>query len=155
MFNNTNDCPIYVPENCLDAYKAADYWKDYSDRFREIGVDHALEILQREVEEMAMLLDSLQQVLMGNVPEEEAVEFYYRLNEVTEWYMAIRQRMSFTITTVEEVRELESNIQAVRYALDMLADDVIRYIEEHPKDSAMPVGPKVSGGGGRPALPGD
>ena len=32
MFNITNDCPIYVPAESVAAYKAAQYWSDYSDR---------------------------------------------------------------------------------------------------------------------------
>lgn len=32
MFQNTNDCPIYVPAGSVDAYKSAPYWSDYVDR---------------------------------------------------------------------------------------------------------------------------
>ena len=35
-FNNTNDCPIYVPSESVDAYKAADGWKDYASRIKAI-----------------------------------------------------------------------------------------------------------------------
>ena len=34
--NNTNSCPIYVPAGSVDAYKAADGWKDYADRIQAI-----------------------------------------------------------------------------------------------------------------------
>ena len=37
LFQNTNDCPIYVPAESLDAYKAADGWKDYADRIYPIS----------------------------------------------------------------------------------------------------------------------
>ena len=36
MFNDT-DCPIYVPEQSVDAYKAAEYWSTYADRIYPIG----------------------------------------------------------------------------------------------------------------------
>ena len=32
MFDYTNDCPIYVPAQSVDAYKAAEYWSTYADR---------------------------------------------------------------------------------------------------------------------------
>ena len=34
MFNNTNDCPIYVPAGSVEAYKVAQYWSDYADRIQ-------------------------------------------------------------------------------------------------------------------------
>lgn len=36
MFNETNNCPIYVPAESLEDYKAARYWKDYADRIKAI-----------------------------------------------------------------------------------------------------------------------
>lgn len=36
-FANTNDCPIYVPDASVDAYKAADVWSTYADRIRPIS----------------------------------------------------------------------------------------------------------------------
>lgn len=37
MFTNTNNCPIYVPVNSIDEYKAADYyWSGYSSRLQAI-----------------------------------------------------------------------------------------------------------------------
>lgn len=36
VFGNTNDCPIYVPEESLDAYKAASEWSDYASRIQPI-----------------------------------------------------------------------------------------------------------------------
>lgn len=35
-FNGTNDCPIYVPCNSVDAYKAANRWDSYSSRIQAI-----------------------------------------------------------------------------------------------------------------------
>ena len=35
-FNNTNKCPIYVPAESLDAYKAATNWKNYASRIQAI-----------------------------------------------------------------------------------------------------------------------
>ena len=35
-FNNTNDCPIYVPPESVDAYKAASGWSDYASRIQAI-----------------------------------------------------------------------------------------------------------------------
>ena len=32
VFDNTNDCPIYVPAESLDAYKSAQGWSKYADR---------------------------------------------------------------------------------------------------------------------------
>lgn len=32
MFDQTNDCPIYVPTQSVEAYKVAQYWSDYADR---------------------------------------------------------------------------------------------------------------------------
>lgn len=37
MFDNTNDCPIYVPSGCLNAYREADYWSKYASRIMEQG----------------------------------------------------------------------------------------------------------------------
>ncbi len=36
MFSYTNDCPIYVPAESVDAYKSAQYWSDYADRIQAI-----------------------------------------------------------------------------------------------------------------------
>lgn len=35
-FNSTNQCPIYVPAESLEAYKTADYWSEYADRIQAI-----------------------------------------------------------------------------------------------------------------------
>lgn len=32
MFDDTNNCPIYVPAESVEAYKSAPYWSDYADR---------------------------------------------------------------------------------------------------------------------------
>ena len=34
MFNNTNDSPIYVPSESVDAYKTASGWRNYADRIQ-------------------------------------------------------------------------------------------------------------------------
>ena len=34
VFNETNDCPIYVPEGSVDAYKSAAGWSSYADRIQ-------------------------------------------------------------------------------------------------------------------------
>ena len=36
MFNNTNNCPIYVPTGSVEAYKAAEYWSEYADRIQAL-----------------------------------------------------------------------------------------------------------------------
>lgn len=36
IFDNTNDCPIYVPSGSVDAYKAASRWSDYKSRIQAI-----------------------------------------------------------------------------------------------------------------------
>ena len=36
MFDNTNDCPIFVPAGSVDAYKAANRWDVYADRIQAI-----------------------------------------------------------------------------------------------------------------------
>ena len=36
-FNNTNNCPIYVPDASLEAYKTATNWNAYADRIRPIS----------------------------------------------------------------------------------------------------------------------
>lgn len=36
VFNNTNDCPIYVPLESVDAYKAASGWSSYASRIQAI-----------------------------------------------------------------------------------------------------------------------
>ena len=33
MFHETNNCPIYIPAESLNAYKTARYWSEYADRF--------------------------------------------------------------------------------------------------------------------------
>ena len=35
-FNDTNDCPIYVPSGSVNAYKAASGWSDYASRIQAI-----------------------------------------------------------------------------------------------------------------------
>lgn len=35
-FNNTNDCPIYVPSGSVNAYKAASGWSNYKSRIKAI-----------------------------------------------------------------------------------------------------------------------
>ena len=35
-FNNTNNCPIYVPPESVDAYKAASKWSSYASRIKAI-----------------------------------------------------------------------------------------------------------------------
>ena len=35
-FRNTNNCPIYVPAESVDAYKSATYWSDYASRIQAI-----------------------------------------------------------------------------------------------------------------------
>ncbi len=39
MFDNTNNCPIYVPNESVDAYKAAAGWSEYADRIFGIDVE--------------------------------------------------------------------------------------------------------------------
>lgn len=39
MFDNTNNCPIYVPMNSVEAYKIAEYWSEYSGRIQPILPD--------------------------------------------------------------------------------------------------------------------
>lgn len=36
VFDNTNDCPIYVPSGSVDAYKAASGWSAYASRIQAI-----------------------------------------------------------------------------------------------------------------------
>jgi hypothetical protein len=36
MFDNTNNCPIYVPAASVDAYRKAPYWSDYAQRIQPI-----------------------------------------------------------------------------------------------------------------------
>ena len=36
MFEDTNSCPIYVPAESVDTYKAAEGWSDYADRIQAI-----------------------------------------------------------------------------------------------------------------------
>lgn len=36
VFNSTNNCPIYVPAESVDAYKAATYWSRYASRIQAI-----------------------------------------------------------------------------------------------------------------------
>ena len=38
-FNNTNDCPIYVPAESLDAYKTATNWSSYASRIQAIPTE--------------------------------------------------------------------------------------------------------------------
>ena len=38
-FNNTNNCPIYVPAESVDAYKAATNWSSYADRIQAIPAE--------------------------------------------------------------------------------------------------------------------
>lgn len=36
VFTNTNNCPIFVPAESVDAYKAATYWNNYASRIQPI-----------------------------------------------------------------------------------------------------------------------
>lgn len=36
VFNNTNNCPIYVPANSVNAYKTANKWSSYASRIQAI-----------------------------------------------------------------------------------------------------------------------
>ena len=36
MFNNTGNCPIYVPAASVNTYKTAEYWSDYAERIQAI-----------------------------------------------------------------------------------------------------------------------
>ena len=36
VFQDTNECPIYVPSGSVEAYKTSDYWIDYADRIQAI-----------------------------------------------------------------------------------------------------------------------
>lgn len=38
-FDNTNDCPIYVPSESVDAYKAATNWSSYASRIQAIPTE--------------------------------------------------------------------------------------------------------------------
>jgi hypothetical protein len=35
-FDNTNNCPIYVPSQSIDTYKSATNWSTYADRIQAI-----------------------------------------------------------------------------------------------------------------------
>ena len=37
IFTNTNDCPIYVPDASVDAYKAASVWSGYASRIKPLS----------------------------------------------------------------------------------------------------------------------
>lgn len=37
VFKNTNDCPIYVPDESVDAYKTANRWSSYASRIKPIS----------------------------------------------------------------------------------------------------------------------
>lgn len=39
VFDNTNNCPIYVPNESLEAYKTTEGWSDYADRIYGIDVE--------------------------------------------------------------------------------------------------------------------
>jgi hypothetical protein len=36
IFIETNNCPIYVPANSIEAYKSAEYWSEFADRIQAI-----------------------------------------------------------------------------------------------------------------------
>ena len=42
MLDGTNNCPIYVPDKSVDAYKQAEYWSDYADRIQARPVKNYL-----------------------------------------------------------------------------------------------------------------
>ena len=48
MFDNTNNCPIYVPLGCLNAYREADYWSKYASRIMEQGTS-VLQYMNRKM----------------------------------------------------------------------------------------------------------
>lgn len=40
VFESTNNAPIYVPAESVDAYKAATYWSTYADRIQAIPTEN-------------------------------------------------------------------------------------------------------------------
>ena len=38
MFDDTNDCPIYVPSESVEMYQNAEYWREYAERIQAIPV---------------------------------------------------------------------------------------------------------------------
>ena len=44
MFDDTNNAPIYVPAESVEAYKSAQYWSDYADRIYAIGTPMAVDL---------------------------------------------------------------------------------------------------------------
>lgn len=44
LFDETDNCPIYVPAGSLEAYKSAQFWSDYADRIYAIGTPIAVDL---------------------------------------------------------------------------------------------------------------
>lgn len=42
VFDNTNNCPIYVPNESVEAYKTTQGWSDYADRIFPIDVENSV-----------------------------------------------------------------------------------------------------------------
>ena len=49
VFDDTNNCPIYVPSESLEAYKAATNWSEYADRFVAIQSSTCYEIISEPI----------------------------------------------------------------------------------------------------------
>ena len=126
MFNNTNDCPIYVPTGSVEAYKTAEYWSDYADRIQAdlTEMKTALENELMECEKMVTYCtDRLQQL--------PASEQKTRLTEQLGYLMSMLHKVAQDLsaaTTQEQLTSIRGDIMEMRQQLAML-DDQIRQLE--------------------------
>lgn len=82
MFDETNDCPIYVPKASLEAYKAAEYWNNYATR---IQVDPD-EVPVFEVSPLEVSLSGSAQTFVVNVRTN--MEYHADISNNSTWITA-------------------------------------------------------------------
>lgn len=74
-FNNTNDCPIYVPAASVDTYKAASGWSTYASRIfaiEQIATVDGNPVYNYEIGETDSVIGNTE---MGNMPTGTSIEF--------------------------------------------------------------------------------
>ena len=116
MFSGSN-CPIYVPEGSLEAYKTAQYWSDYADRFREIGVEDRVMALETMLAQAWNQFSSYKAQLQEKASAEAAPELYNRAAELEQSWYYMMERLPM-ITTIDETYAMQAMLEEFMKRLD-------------------------------------
>lgn len=107
IFDDTNECPIFVTATKVNEYKNQTNWSDYSDRIYAIGEDPFPKFL----DENGLLTDSNDTKYTGVI---------YQINESTQKATA-KQNPSVAATNIVILRKVIYN--NVKYTVDTIADN--------------------------------